>query len=93
VRRGIRTRRKACEAGIIAPRPQALRRVAGNAITVDIMSILPMISMMMATAIGDLRGDEGAAASGREHGGAARDIILFGAVVALGFTGLFMCSR
>ena len=45
----------------------------GNAITVDIMSILPMISMMTATAISDLRGDESAATIGREHGGAARD--------------------
>jgi hypothetical protein len=31
----------------------------------------PIISMMTATAIIDLRGDESAAASGREHGGAA----------------------
>ena len=45
----------------------------GNAITVDIMTILPMISMMTATAMSDLRGGESAAASGREHGGAARD--------------------
>ena len=45
----------------------------GNAITVDIMSILPMISMMTATAISDLRGDESGAASGGEHGGAAGD--------------------
>ena len=45
----------------------------GNAITVDIMTSLPMISMMTATAIIDLRGDKSGAASGREHGGAARD--------------------
>ncbi len=50
----------------------------GNAITVDIMTILPMISMMTATAIIDLRGDESGAASGREHGGAARDKLEFG---------------
>jgi hypothetical protein len=50
----------------------------GNAIAVDIMTILPMISMMTATAISDLRGDESAAASGREHGGAARDKLEFG---------------
>ena len=36
-----------------------------------------MISMMTATAISDLRGDESAAASGREHGGAARDKLEF----------------
>ncbi len=45
----------------------------GNAITVDVMTILPMISVMTATAISDLREDESAATSGRELGGAARD--------------------
>jgi hypothetical protein len=45
----------------------------GNAIAVDIMTILPMISMMTATAIIDLRGDESGAASGHARGGAARD--------------------
>ena len=45
----------------------------GNAITVDIMTILPMISMMTATAIINLRGNESGAASGRGQGGAARD--------------------
>ena len=45
----------------------------GNAILVDTMSILPMISRMTAAANIVLRGDESAAASGGEHGGAARD--------------------
>ncbi len=70
----------------------------GNAITVDIMTILPMISMMTATAISDLRGDESGAASGREHGGAARkkleflgsfqlrDLLAFPCVLADGHT-------
>ena len=49
--------------------------------------------MMTATAIINLRGDESGAASAGEHGGAAGNNIVFGAIVALGFTNLFMCSR
>ena len=49
-----------------------------NAITVDIMSSIHRTSMMTATAIIDLRGDESGAASGREHGGAAGDKLEFG---------------
>jgi len=66
----------------------------GNANAIDIMTILPMISLMTATAIVGLRGEASGAASGREHGGAAKKKTrIFGVFVALGYTGLSMCSR
>jgi hypothetical protein len=70
----------------------------GNANTVDIMTPLPTISRMAATAMFDLRGGESGAASGREHGGAARkkleflgpsqlwDLLAFPGVLADGHT-------
>ena len=50
----------------------------GNASTLDIMTAPPMISRMTAaTAIVDLHGDESGAASGREHGKAAKQNLIF----------------
>jgi hypothetical protein len=44
-----------------------------NASTVVIIIIFPMVVAMMAMTIANVRGNESGAASGREHGGAARN--------------------
>jgi hypothetical protein len=60
----------------------------GHADTIAIATILPMIATMTVPAIVNLRGGESWAASGREHGGAAKKKLEF-----LGSSGLSMCSR
>jgi hypothetical protein len=61
-----------------------------NVNTVATMIILPMVVAMMAMTIANVRGNEGGAASGREHGGAARnELDCWG---GLPFAAWFSCS-
>jgi hypothetical protein len=48
-----------------------------NVSTVATMIILPMVVAMMAMTIANVRGNESGTASGREHGGAARNKTVF----------------
>jgi hypothetical protein len=63
----------ACGFGMTAVVATSTSTGIGNANAIDIMTILPMISLMTATAIVGLRGEASGAASGREHGGAAKN--------------------